>query len=78
MEALVTDMAKSQMFLQLIRLQIDGVQYELFGPAEVGDAAEAGRVEALVFSDVVPAKAVIAYLTDMTRESSEEERKKMQ
>jgi hypothetical protein len=49
-------------FMQIIRITIDGVTYDMYSPILIGSTSEIGQIEELEFGEVVEMKHVVGFL----------------
>jgi hypothetical protein len=48
--------------MQIIRITIDGVTYDMYSPMLIGSTSEIGQIEELEFGEVVEMKHVVGFL----------------
>ena len=56
-------------FMQIIRITIDGVTYDLYSPVLIGSTSEIGQIEELEFGEVVEMKHVVGFLLQYINQS---------
>lgn len=55
--------------MQIIRITIDGVTYDMYSPMLIGVEEEIGQIEALEFGEVVEMKYVVGFLLQYINQS---------
>lgn len=65
-------------FMQIVRLRIDGVDYDFFGPELAGEGEEIGQLFEVAFLGTVPLPTVLLMLAAAWSHSTEEEKNKLQ
>ena len=56
-------------FMQIIRITIDGVTYDMYSPILIGSTSEIGQIEELEFGEVVEMKHVVGFLLQYINQS---------
>jgi hypothetical protein len=56
-------------FMQIIRITIDGVTYDMYSPVLIGSTSEIGQIEELEFGEVVEMKHVVGFLLQYINQS---------
>ena len=49
-------------YMQIVRITIDGVTYDMYSPMLIGDSGEIGTIESLEFGEFVEMKHVVGCL----------------
>ena len=65
-------------FMQIIRITIDGVTYDLYSPVLIGSTSEIGQIEELEFGEVVEMKHVVGFLLQYINQSDSKYMKTIQ
>jgi hypothetical protein len=55
--------------MQIIRITIDGVTYDMYSPMLIGVEEEIGQIQGLEFGEVVEMKYVVGYLLQYINQS---------
>jgi hypothetical protein len=55
--------------MQIIRITIDGVTYDMYSPMLIGAEEEIGQIQGLEFGEVVEMKYVVGYLLQYINQS---------
>jgi hypothetical protein len=56
-------------FMQIIRITIDGVTYDMYSPVLIGSTSEIGQIKELEFGEVVEMKHVVGFLLQYINQS---------
>jgi hypothetical protein len=65
----MSDTINEANLMQIIRITIDGVTYDMYSPMLIGVEEEIGQIEALEFGEVVEMKYVVGYLLQYINQS---------
>ena len=65
----MSDTINESNLMQIIRITIDGVTYDMYSPMLIGVEEEIGQIEALEFGEVVEMKYVVGYLLQYINQS---------
>jgi hypothetical protein len=65
----MSDTINEANLMQIIRITIDGVTYDMYSPMLIGVEEEIGQIEALEFGEVVEMKYVVGFLLQYINQS---------
>jgi hypothetical protein len=65
----MSDTINEANLMQIIRITIDGVTYDMYSPMLIGVEEEIGQIQGLEFGEVVEMKYVVGYLLQYINQS---------
>jgi hypothetical protein len=65
----MSDTINEANLMQIIRITIDGVTYDMYSPMLIGVEEEIGQIEALEFGEVVEMKYLVGFLLQYINQS---------